>query len=122
MAIKFDALHHHSKGGTFYPIPLLKPSVGKGFANERDVKKRRYIPAHEINPKLPYWLDGALKKATHPKVTKRYDTLSAFIVDIKKPNPAFTRQTIPLLKRNPTAFWRGFALLLLLLNLLQLLW
>lgn len=93
---------------------------GKGFAQEKDLKRLRYIPAKEIRPALPYWVDAALKKATEPKQAKRYGELSAFISDIKKPNPAFNTDIVPLLKRNPAAFWRILALLLLGLNIIQL--
>jgi len=66
-------------------------------------------------------VDGALRKAVHPDPSKRYDTLSEFLYDLSKPNPAFASATTqPLMERNPMAFWKGLSLLLLLGNLVLL--
>ena len=80
----------------------------------------RYQPATIYNPTVPAWVDGALAKAVHPDRHRRYETLSEFIHDLSRPNAAFLRRRrpVPLLERNPLAFWRALSLLLVLLNLL----
>ncbi len=87
--------------------------------SQRAVRKgRRYIPASRWNPHIQPWVDGALRKAVHPDPSKRYDTLSEFLFDLSKPNPAFLTTTAqPLMERNPLAFWKGVSALLLVGNL-----
>ncbi|HEC07889.1 MAG TPA: bifunctional protein-serine/threonine kinase/phosphatase [Thiolapillus brandeum] len=83
--------------------------------------KLRYVPASRHNRHIQPWVDGALRKALHPDPTKRYDTLSEFLYDLSHPNPKFTHVTNqPLMERNPLAFWKGAAALLLVLNLVLL--
>ena len=62
--------------------------------------------------------DAALAKATHWKPTERTEALSALTMDLQRPNPNYSSRPRPLLERNPTAFWRGLALVLALINLL----
>ncbi|WP_445501369.1 protein kinase domain-containing protein [Microvirga sp. G4-2] len=67
----------------------------------------RYIPASEINPQVPDWMDQALRKAVHPNPMKRYDAVSEFIFDLRHPNPALVRTgRPPLAQRNPVVFWK----------------
>ncbi len=83
--------------------------------------KLRYTPARQHNPNIQIWVDGALRKALHPDPARRYDTLSEFLYDLSHPNPKFLRATDqPLIERNPLAFWKGTAALLLALNLVLL--
>ena len=87
----------------------------------RNLKRVRYRPAADHNPEVPVWMDGALEKAVAIDPTRRYERLSEFTYDLSHPNPAFTRQGMqPLLERNPTAFWKGLALVSLLANLVLL--
>ncbi len=109
-----------SLGTITYEMLTGKLPYGRGFKDEDDVKKLKYIPAREFNKNVPRWLDAALEKAVHKKITQRYDLLSAFITDIRQPNPRFNTDVVPLLKRNPTAFWRILALLAIGLNIMQL--
>lgn len=85
---------------------------------EQVAKKRfTYSPARWHNPAVPDWVDAALEKATHPNPEKRYALLSEFVADLTLPNTSLIAegQTRPLLERNPVAFWRGVALLELLI-------
>ncbi len=109
----------YSLGVITYQMLTGALPYGKGFENEADVKKLKYIPARELNNAVPYWVDAALRKALAKSVSKRYDLLSAFVTDIRKPNPAFNTDVVPLIKTNPTAFWRYVALGALALNLIQ---
>jgi len=86
----------------------------------------RYIPASEINPQVPHWVDHALRRAVHPNPLKRYEALSEFIFDLRHPNPGFLSAVRPpLAERNPVLFWKcvsaalAFAVVLLLWRLAQ---
>ncbi|MDD5395424.1 MAG: protein kinase [Thiothrix sp.] len=72
-----------------------------------------YTSARLHNPAVPEWVDAALKKATHPKLDKRYGLLSEFVADLTRPNANLVMegQSCPLLERNPLVFWKGVALL-----------
>lgn len=64
------------------------------------------------------WIDGALKKATHPDPYKRYETLTEFIVDLETPNKKFLKnENTPLVKRNPLIFWQSLCFILALIIL-----
>jgi len=82
-------------------------------------RERPYRPATRHRPDLPVWVDGALQRAVHPDPQKRYEALSELVHDLSHPNPILIpSDAAPLLERNPLAFWRGLAILLLATNLL----
>ena len=84
-------------------------------------RKYRYTPAREHNPHLQPWVDGALRKAVHPDPRRRYDTMSEFLHDLSRPNPAFLAEDqAPLIERNPLAFWKTLTGMLALTNLVLL--
>ncbi len=83
-------------------------------------KNLKYIPSQRYNPQVPDWIDDALQKAVHPDPLKRYETLSEFTADLRKPKKdAISRTRTPIAERNPVAFWQaiagGLALIILLL-------
>ncbi|HHM04909.1 MAG TPA: bifunctional protein-serine/threonine kinase/phosphatase [Gammaproteobacteria bacterium] len=89
-----------------------------GALSPRNIKRVEYTPARQHNPKVPTWVDGALRKATQLNPERRYLAMSEFLHDLSHPNPGLVRtDPVPLLERNPVAFWRGAAILLLLANL-----
>jgi serine/threonine protein phosphatase PrpC len=62
---------------------------------------------------LPAWIDGALRKAVHADPGKRYEDISEFLADLRRPNEAFMRTArAPLIERNPLLFWKGLSLVL----------
>ncbi len=79
-----------------------------------------YASVRQYNPGVPLWMDGAIRKSIHPNPEKRYNSFSEFQHDLSNPNPAFMKTGAPLLERNPTGFWRGFSILLLVINLILL--
>jgi serine/threonine protein kinase len=94
-----------------YSKPLTEKRVKAG--------KLQYIPATQFNNDVPDWIDAALKKAVYPNPEKRYALLSEYFQDLSAPNTTLLNSvSIPLIDRNPLAFWRGTSLLLLLGNLL----
>jgi serine/threonine protein phosphatase PrpC len=81
----------------------------------RDLARLHYTPLRRLRPDLPAWLDAVLRKALHPQVARRQEALSEFVHDLRAPGPEFLNdRPQPLLERDPVAFWRALALLLLL--------
>jgi serine/threonine protein phosphatase PrpC len=84
-------------------------------------RKLRYIPAVDESRDIPVWIDGAIKRAVHPDPYKRYEALSKFVFDLRRPNATYVNaEPAPLLERNPLLVWQfatfflaGVALLLL---------
>ena len=76
-------------------------------------RKLRYVSARHARPLLPAWVDGALRRATHPDPMRRYEVPSELLHDLRQPNPALgdTRR-VPLIVRDPLVFWKGLSLLL----------
>ncbi|MFP4593216.1 bifunctional protein-serine/threonine kinase/phosphatase [uncultured Ralstonia sp.] len=80
-----------------------------------DLRRLRYIPARERRPDLPAWIDGVLRRALHPSGRKRQEALSEFVQDLHTAGRQYqSRRAVPLLERNPVAFWQTLAVLLAL--------
>jgi serine/threonine protein phosphatase PrpC len=72
-----------------------------------------YLSAAGFGRAIPAWIDGALHKAVHPDPARRYEALSAFLYDLRNPNPAFDgAPPVPLLTRDPVRTWQGIAFVL----------
>lgn len=106
-----------SIGVIAYRMLTGKLPYGKPLS-ERGLKRARYIPARQINPAIPPWVDAAIEKAVQLNPASRYERMSELVADLSKPNPELLKGEQPLLERNPIAFWRGLALILLLLSLI----
>ena len=79
----------------------------------RDFSHLEYTPSFKHQPMIPYWMDGALKKALSIRPESRYPTLSEFIHDIKHPNSEFIEvKNLPLIERDPVLFWKWLAAIL----------
>ncbi|GLR64185.1 serine/threonine-protein kinase [Marinospirillum insulare] len=83
-----------------------------------DFAHLNYLPAFQVNPELPAWVDLPLHKALQPNSELRYRRLSEFIYDLKK--PAANQLNQPANEASPLNFWKGLAGFLLLLLLLSL--
>lgn len=95
-----------------YGEGLLK-YVEKGTMN-----KLRFIPVHHYTRAIPDWVDKAVQKAVEIQPEKRYSKLSELETDLRKPNPAYLKEeSLPLMERNPLGFWKGMALIMLVVNL-----
>jgi serine/threonine protein phosphatase PrpC len=99
-----------SLGVIVYQMVTGRLPYGAGVARTRTSAQQsrlRYIPASEINPHVPQWVDEALRKAVHPNPLRRYENLSEFIYDLRHPNPALSDEARrPLMERNPVVFWK----------------
>jgi protein phosphatase len=77
---------------------------------------------NSLYPKVPIWIDEAIKKAVHIDPHKRYEQLTEFIYDLKKPNKKFlNKKRPPLIERSPEKFWQGISLILFIIILFLLL-
>ncbi len=75
--------------------------------SERAQAALRYRSATAVTERVPDWVDGALCRAVHPVPGKRYEALSAFLEDLRRPNPAFcSDRFVPLAERDPVRFWQ----------------
>lgn len=87
-----------------------KVAQSKTRAAQRHLK---YASVLDDEKEIPVWIDDVLKKAVHPDPYKRYQELSEFIADLRRPNQAFLNKTRPpLIERNPVLFWKGTSLIL----------
>ncbi len=93
---------------------------GEGYS-ETTINKLGYVSARDFYADLPVWIDKALEKALRKNPQRRYGELSEFVFDLSNPNNELLQEyTEPLLARNPVGFWRGVALLAVVLNILLL--
>lgn len=76
-------------------------------------RKLVYESVLDDNRTIPAWIDAAIRKAVHPSPDQRYEEISEFIHDLRRPNRAFLSRTRPpLLERNPVLFWQSLSLIL----------
>jgi serine/threonine protein kinase len=86
----------------------------------RPHKHYDYISVRKYNDDVPIWMDRAIQKAVSKNPERRYDSFSEFERDLSNPNPAFMKSAAPLLERNPMGFWKGLAVISMVLNLILL--
>ncbi len=105
-----------SLGVIAYQMLTGKLPYGAQIAKTRTAsqqKKLRYTSARDHNPRIPDWIDGALKKAVHPNPSQRYEALSEFEYDLRNPNKKFLQGNhVPLAERNPLVFWQVISVVL----------
>jgi serine/threonine protein kinase len=77
-----------------------------------------YVSIRKFNDDVPIWMDRAIQKAVNKNPERRYDSFSEFELDLSNPNPAFMKSTAPLIERNPVGFWKGAAIISIILNLI----
>ena len=109
-----------------YEMLTGKLPYGSAYGKAMDLKsfqKLEYISAMKHNPLVPYWLDKALEKALHINPSHRYEALSEWLQDLKRPNPNWlSPRAQPLLERNPLLLWKLIAASGWLCALALLLW
>lgn len=91
-------------------------------ANTRAAQRRlRYVPASELNPEVPGWMDAAIARAVKIDPTERYGELSEFLYDLCHPNHSLTAPDArPWLQRRPERMWQSISALLFVLLALSL--
>jgi serine/threonine protein phosphatase PrpC len=99
-----------SLGVLLYEMLTKKLPFGSAYSGAMDYKslqKLSYVSACSLNPLIPFWLDKTLEKALHINPERRYESLSEWLQDLKRPNPnLLTQRERPLLERDPLKFWR----------------
>lgn len=99
-----------------YEMLTGKLPYGRGFKSPSDIPRLAYMPANTWRDDIPVWMDAALHHALHKKPAGRTEALSAFVGNLRKPNPELGYERFkPLIERNPLRFWQGLCLALLLL-------
>ena len=97
-----------------YEMLTGKLPYGSQYSKAMDLKsfqRLTYISAMQYNPLVPNWLDQALEKALDIHPNGRYEALSEWLQDIKRPNPAWlTAKQKPLMERHPERVWKWIAL------------
>ncbi len=94
------------------------PQVSR-IKTKAHLRKLRYTSAQISRPQtsdwpqIPDWIDGALRKMTHPNQYERHETMTEFIADLRTPNPNLTKSSqTPLAEQNPILFWQGISFIL----------
>ena len=80
-----------------------------------------YVSVRNYNQDVPIWMDRAIQKAVSKNPERRYDSFSEFQYDLSNPNPEFMKAGVPLMERNPVGFWKGLAIISIILNVILLL-
>ena len=97
-----------------YEMLTGKLPYGTAYSKATDIKsfqKLRYISAMKYNPLVPYWLDKAIEKALSIYPSSRYEALSEWQQDLKRPNPNWlSPRAQPLLERHPDRVWKALAI------------
>ena len=75
-----------------------------------------YVSARELSPGVPEWMDLAIRRAVSIDPARRYEALSEFVADLRRPSEAFhPRSATPLVERNPLLFWKVLSTVLFLI-------
>lgn len=75
--------------------------------NPRAYLNTEYIPAYEINPLVPFWMDAAIKKGLRYDPERRFGDVSEFLHELQQPNPKYKQQYRAILSgNNPVRFWQ----------------
>lgn len=79
----------YSLGCVAYELFTGSHPYGKAAETARsgsDFASLKYTPAYAINPHVPVWVDGALRRAVQVDPQKRYQELTEFMYDLEHPN------------------------------------
>jgi len=78
-----------------------------------------YVSVLDRERELPAWIDGVLSRALHPDPAQRTPELSEFTHALRHPPASSAHQArLPLLERNPLAFWKGLCVVQLIVILI----
>ena len=84
--------------------------------SRRDVARLSYRDARDGTNAVPYWINAALKRATHPDPSKRFRAFSEFEAALQAPLANQDAQGMrPLMQRDPLRFWQGLCAVLLMI-------
>ncbi|MCU7835588.1 MAG: bifunctional protein-serine/threonine kinase/phosphatase [gamma proteobacterium symbiont of Taylorina sp.] len=87
-------------------------------ANYRQLSKLNYISSIHLNPMVPNWMDGAIKKSLSLDIKLRHEDVFEFLYDLQNPNSHFLNMSVsPLIERNPMLVWKSIAIISFISNL-----
>ena len=109
----------YALGVIAYELLTGRLPYGKQVARvrtRRDQNRLSYRPARDDDSTVLAWRDMALRCATHPDPLHRYDALSEFVADLRRPGSTWRADHhVPLAERNPVRFWQAISALLAVL-------
>jgi len=108
---------------TFELLTGALPFQGKleRCTSPRDFLATQYTPSYRINPLVPHWIDGALRKALRFLPERRHGDVAEFVYELQHPNPAYLEfHQRPLAERDPLLTWKVIAGLLALSQIVTL--
>lgn len=80
---------------------------------KQSYSKLRYTPTYELNPLVPFWIDGAIQKAMSLDPMDRHQDVSELLYEVQHPNPNYKKQNkAALIEKNPVVFWQVLSLVL----------
>ena len=86
----------------------------------KDFLSTQYTPSYQLNPLVPVWIDGALKKALRFSPERRHQEVAEFIYELQHPNEKYLAVGFkPLAERDPLLFWKITTGLLFVTQLLS---
>lgn len=105
-----------SLGVIVYQMLSGRFPYGSKVSRARTTKAQKRLVYESVtlhNPKVPAWVDEAIRKAVHPNPVERYQEVSEFLFDLEKPNAVLIdKRVVPLIERDPIAFWKVISALL----------
>jgi eukaryotic-like serine/threonine-protein kinase len=112
-----------SLGCIIYEMITNKLPYGTALSRSSDqasVRRLKYNPISNHVGDIPHWVDKAIRTAVQVNPENRYEKLSELESDLRKPNSVYLKEeSLPLMERNPVAFWRSLSVILLLTNLVM---
>ena len=80
---------------------LAQCRTARGYLNTQ------YTASYELNPLVPFWVDGAIRKSLRYDPERRHGDVSEFLHELKSPNPKYKQHyRALLLEKNPVRFWQ----------------
>ncbi len=107
---------------TYYMLSGKLPYGTNVFKVKSKSAQRKLIYRNMFSDKqhCPHWIEETVKKAVHVDLLKRYQEISEFIFDLRRPNKEYINKTrAPLLEREPVLFWQCTSIILLIIILFQ---
>lgn len=88
---------------------------------QRDFLATTYTASYKLNPLVPVWIDGALKKGLRLNAERRHADVAEFVYELQHPNPRYLEyHQRPLIERDPLKTWKILCGLLALTQIVSL--